>query len=94
MSQDEGKICELCKREHIPLTKHHVIPKTLHSNKWFKKRFSREERQHTIELCRPCHTQIHLFFSHKELARHRRTAEKLLEDERVKDFVEWIKKKS
>jgi len=34
--------CELCGRENV-LTFHHLIPVTLHKNKWFKKNYTREE---------------------------------------------------
>ncbi len=33
-------ICELCKREVDHTTRHHLIPRTLHRNKWFKKNYS------------------------------------------------------
>ncbi|MCI4671615.1 MAG: hypothetical protein MRZ79_25960 [Bacteroidia bacterium] len=85
--------CELCEREGLPTTKHHVIPRKVHKNKWFRKNFSREAMNETIDLCKNCHRQIHLFFSHKDLARKYHSVELLLEEERVKNYVEWIRKR-
>ena len=50
--------CGLCGAEE-ELTFHHFIPRTLHSNKWFKKRYTREEMQAGIDVCRECHDLIH-----------------------------------
>ncbi len=52
-------------------TAHHLIPRTCHHNKWFKKRFSREQLQETVDLCRDCHNAIHRFVPReKQLGRH------------------------
>ncbi|MEM7656789.1 MAG: hypothetical protein AAF399_11720 [Bacteroidota bacterium] len=83
-------ICELCEREVERTSRHHLIPRTLHSNKWFKKRFSREQMEETVDLCRDCHRQIHRFINHKELGRHYNSLEKLLSHEKVKNFVAWL----
>lgn len=85
--------CELCGRQGLATTKHHLIPRKVHKNKWFRKNFTREEMNHTIDLCRPCHRQIHLFFSHKELARRYNSLEALMEEERVQRYIHWIQKR-
>lgn len=92
---EEGNVstCELCKREGVITTRHHVIPRRVHKIKWFKKKYTREEMNHTIDLCTACHKQIHIFFDHKALARDFNSVEKLLSDGRVKKFVDWIKKR-
>lgn len=38
---------------------HHFISRTLHGNKWFKKRFTRQEMQQGIEVCKSCHSAAH-----------------------------------
>ncbi len=87
-------VCELCER-HVPsTTQHHLIPRTVHKNKWFKKNFPREQLHETIPLCRDCHRQIHKFIPHKELGRTYNSKEKLLSHEKVADFVEWLRKKA
>jgi len=85
--------CQLCGREGLKTTKHHVIPKKVHKNKWFRKTFTREEMNTTIDLCRACHRQIHIFFTHKELARKYHSVEKLMEEERIQRYVAWIQKR-
>ena len=87
------KNCAFCHREGIRLTKHHLIPATLHSNKWFKKNFTKEEMQQAIWVCRPCHNAIHRFIPHKLLAREYSNLQKLLEHPDIYKFVEWQKKR-
>jgi hypothetical protein len=60
--------CELCRRK-APLTRHHLIPKSLHDKPYVQKRFGRTERiTATLWVCRPCHNHIHATFDEKELA--------------------------
>jgi len=85
--------CALCGRERT-LTFHHLIPRTLHSNKWFEKNFKKEDmRTRGIEVCRECHSAIHRFISEKELGRNFNTLEKLLTHEALSRFVSWISKR-
>ena len=81
--------CQFCQRTEVKLTKHHLIPATLHSNKWFKKNFTREQMQAVVWACRPCHSAIHQFIPHKILAREYNTLEKLLAHPDIKKFAEW-----
>lgn len=82
--------CELCERTVSTTSRHHLIPRTVHSNKWFKKRFTREEMNGTVDLCRDCHSQIHRFFSEKELGRNYNSIEKLRAEPKVQQFVKWL----
>lgn len=88
----ENPTCELCEREVYSTSRHHLIPRTVHSNKWFKKRYSRIEMEQTVDLCRDCHRQIHRFITEKDLGREYNTLEKLREHEKVKNFVAWLRK--
>ena len=82
-------VCAMCKRKEA-LTKHHLIPSNLHRNKWFKKRFTKEEMQQVIWVCRPCHNAIHRFVpNNKELARNYNSLNSILSHEGIKNFVEW-----
>jgi len=86
--------CELCNRsENVVLDEHHFIPKTLHSNKWYKKNFTKEQLHSTILLCRDCHDAIHGFITEKELGKNYNTKEKLMAHEKVAGFVKWIANK-
>ncbi len=86
--------CELCQRTpRKGTTEHHLIPRTCHRNKWFKKQFSREEMRRTVELCRDCHRAVHeLVPSEKELGREFNTVAKLLTHEPIARFVDWARK--
>ncbi|MEM9822941.1 MAG: hypothetical protein AAF985_17810 [Bacteroidota bacterium] len=84
--------CELCKRETKKTTKHHLIPRTLHRNKWFKKNFSSERMHQTVNLCRDCHKEIHRQIPEKEMGRHFNSLELLLTHEKVAKYVVWISK--
>ena len=81
--------CELCQRDRR-LTFHHLIPATLHSNRWFKKNFTREEMEQGVLLCTDCHAAVHRFISHKDLARDWNTLEKLRAHPDVEKFVGWV----
>lgn len=85
--------CRLCGR--VPkqgTTEHHLIPRTCHSNKWFKKNFSREQMRETIPLCRDCHGAIHAMIpSEKTLGRHYNTVEALLEHEQFSRYIAWAR---
>lgn len=70
--------CELCGRE-VKTTTHHLIPK------------NRKESP-TVQLCQPCHKQVHATFTHHELKQEYDTIEALREADRLRSFVEWIRK--
>ncbi len=82
-------LCELCESEYAH-NFHHFIPRTLHSNKWFKKRYTREQMQEGLNLCKSCHKTIHdLIPKEKELGRHYNTMEKLLAHPQLAAYVQW-----
>ncbi len=86
--------CTLCKRnENVILDGHHLIPKTLHSTKWFEKNFTVEQLNEKVLLCRDCHDAIHKFIPEKELGKNFNTIEKLMSHEKVANFVKWISNK-
>jgi len=86
-------LCELCACEEA-YSFHHFIPRTLHSNKWFKKRYSSQQLREGISVCQSCHRAIHdLVPSEKELGRHHNTLEKLLAQPAIAKYVEWKKRR-
>jgi hypothetical protein len=86
--------CELCARKTVPLTKHHLIPRTLHRNKRIRKRFTKEQCLTQIAwLCMPCHKSIHRLLSEKEMAADYFTITALAHHPDIADFVSWIKNK-
>ena len=86
--------CELCDRES-QLTFHHLIPKCLHSNKWYKKNYTRKELSRGINICvNECHLEIHKLITEKEMGKYYNTKERLLKHEKVKKYIKWIKKRN
>ena len=86
--------CELCQRDIELLTKHHAIPRTLHSNKRVRKQFSKETCiMNVFWLCRPCHSAIHKALTEKQMAHEYYTLAKLLSMPEIAQFVAWIKTK-
>lgn len=86
--------CELCERE-MELNFHHLIPRTCHKNKWFRKEFTFEEmKKNGLMLCKGCHKAVHKSVpNEKELGKYYNTKEKLLEHQNIKRFVEWVNKR-
>ena len=86
-------LCELCQSEEAH-NFHHLVPRTLHTNKWFKRRNTRLEMQQGIEVCKSCHSAIHdLIPDEKELGRSYNTKEKLLAHPQVGKYVRWKRKR-
>ncbi|KAJ4386019.1 hypothetical protein N0V93_008910 [Gnomoniopsis smithogilvyi] len=91
-STTRGKVseCEICERDWVPLTYHHLIPRFVHA-KAVKRGWHREEDlQNVAWLCRACHTFVHRFAGHEELAREYFTVERLLEQEEIRNFAMWV----
>lgn len=86
-----AQACELCGRRMAELTRHHLIPRTLHTNKRIRRQHSRETLHTSILwLCRPCHNQVHEVLSEKQLADAYHTREALLNHPEIRRFVDWI----
>jgi protein-arginine kinase activator protein McsA len=85
-------ICEFCNRTVKEITKHHLIPKTTHSKKKIKNRFSKEKRQETVNVCHDCHKTFHKFYSEMQLALEYNTLELLGYQEDLKRYKLWIVK--
>lgn len=82
-------LCELCQSEESH-NFHHFIPRTLHSNKWFQKRYTRQQMRQGIRVCKPCHSAIHdLVPEEKELGRNYNTLQTLLAHPEIGKYVQW-----
>ncbi len=87
-------LCQLCECEEAH-NFHHFVPRTLHRNKWFKNRFTREEMRQGIEVCKSCHHAIHdLIPDEKELGRSYNTRSLLLNHPEIRKYVRWKRRKS
>ena len=87
-------ICEMCGRQDLIITEHHLIPKTTHSSKFVKKNFSIDEINKTVNLCKSCHKTIHATFTEKELAKSYNTLEFLMKEEQIFSFIQWVRKQT
>ncbi|KAF8152376.1 hypothetical protein B0H34DRAFT_663602 [Crassisporium funariophilum] len=83
--------CEICDRE-VPLTYHHLIPRSVHS-KVLKKGWHSEAMINSVAwLCRPCHSVVHHVASNEDLARSYYTLQLLLEREDVQKWQKYAAK--
>lgn len=75
-------LCPICGRElgDKLVDEHHLIPKTF-------------KGKETISIHKICHKQIHALWSERELQHYYNTVERILSDEKMQRFVEWIKNK-
>ncbi|KAF2018365.1 hypothetical protein BU24DRAFT_344372 [Aaosphaeria arxii CBS 175.79] len=82
--------CELCHRDWIPLTYHHLIPRSTH-DRVRKRGWHAEEMLNSVAwLCRACHSFVHRAASNEELAREFWSVELLEEREDVRAWVKWV----
>lgn len=88
----EWSSCRFCGR-HVPLTRHHLIPRACHRRGWFQRRYSREQVAQSIEICRLCHDGIHELIPDEQLlGKQFATPELLLAHAGVQRMVAWVRK--
>ena len=83
----EGE-CVLCERD-MPLTFHHLIPRTTHKKMLKRTQLTKKELNQGIMVCRPCHSAIHRFIDEETMALQYNTLERLLEHERVQSWIPY-----
>ncbi|PLB36563.1 HNH endonuclease [Aspergillus candidus] len=82
--------CEICERDWIPLSYHHLIPRGVHA-KVLKKGWHDEWMLNSVAwLCRACHSFVHRMAGNEELAREWFTVERILEREDVRAWARWV----
>ncbi|KAJ5913627.1 hypothetical protein N7504_002510 [Penicillium tannophilum] len=82
--------CEICERDWIPLSYHHLIPRGVHA-KVMKKGWHDEWMLNSVAwLCRACHSFVHRMAGNEELAREWFTVERIMEREDVRDWANWV----
>lgn len=82
--------CEICGREHLPLTYHHLIPRQVHG-KAVKRGWHKEwELNKVCWTCRACHSCIHKCATNEELAKDYYDVELLLERADIQKFAAWV----
>lgn len=71
--------CDLCTREVITLTKHHLKPKSRGGSKG-----------DTIMVCLSCREMIHRLIPNKELDKKYNSLEMLLSHLKIQKYVKWV----
>ena len=87
--------CELCGSSNDYLNFHHLIPRTLHRNKFFVKTYEKDYmKHHGIWICKSIyHKQIHRLISEKEMGLIYNTLEILKTHPEVDKFIKWRSKR-
>lgn len=84
--------CEICERDWVPITYHHLIPKAVHT-KVMKRGWHNEAQLNSVAwLCRACHSFVHRMASNEELAKDWFTVDRILQREDVQKFADWVSK--
>jgi hypothetical protein len=86
----EDGCCGLCERR-MPLTKHHLIPRSQHAS-YRAKGVDEATLARTLRCCRQCHSALHACVDEATLAAHYTSVEALLRHEGVHRFVAWASK--
>jgi hypothetical protein len=73
--------CELCEREVVRLTVHHLIPQQKGG-----------QNGPRIEICPACHRQVHVLYDNATLARDLNCLERLRDEPRMRRFLSWVRK--
>ncbi|KAL9053846.1 MAG: hypothetical protein Q9206_003776 [Seirophora lacunosa] len=82
--------CEMCERDWIPLSYHHLIPKQMHT-KAIKRGWHEEWRLNSVAwLCRACHSFVHRIATNEELAKEYWTVERLMQRDDVVAWAKWV----
>ncbi len=77
----EPRVCELCKRESLRFTSHHLVPRS---------KGGRLGPQ--VKLCPTCHRQLHAMFSEATLARALNSIETLRANAEFSDYLRWARR--
>ena len=92
-SYDTGKraaACEICEREWIPLTYHHLIPRQTHAKAIKRGWHEQWQLEKVAWLCRACHSFVHRIAGNEELAREWWSVELLMGREDVQSWAKWV----
>lgn len=71
--------CELCERDVENLTHHHLTPRE-HGG------------EEVVDLCQPCHAQIHALYTNDTLAEELNSLRALRRAPEMRRFLRWIQK--
>ncbi|KAK1540626.1 hypothetical protein CPAR01_06615 [Colletotrichum paranaense] len=88
---DEGHnvqgFCDLCERESHKVQRHHVIPRSQRD----RDRFTIEEMNELLELCLPCHINLHRAIPNEELADEFNSVARIMTHPRIQSWLVFAK---
>lgn len=84
--------CELCGRDWVRLSFHHLIPREVGDKAVKRGWHRREDLEKGAWLCHACHGFVHGWRENAELAREFYTVERLLGEEEVRRWAGWVGK--
>jgi len=91
--------CELCERDWVPLTYHHLIPKATHARVLKRGWHTEDQLNRVAWLCRACHSFVHRLASNEMLAREYYTTSLIsqgglsqdpVKRQEVENWIKWI----
>lgn len=86
------KTCELCQLQYDDKDTnfHHLIPKSLHKNKYIVKHFKNIDlNKYGLTLCKGCHNKIHSCIAEKDLALRFNSLSLLKQHNDIKTWLIW-----
>ncbi|OJD34759.1 uncharacterized protein BKCO1_21000105 [Diplodia corticola] len=89
-AQTRATACELCERDWVPLTYHHLIPRSVHAKAVRRGWAEAWELGKVAWLCRACHSFVHSVAGNEELAREWASVEALAGREDVQRWARWV----
>ena len=88
-------VCALCGRSGLRLTRHHLIPRAMHTKARIRKKWDKETlRTRSAMVCSGCHKQIHAVLTEKELADSYHSVEALREHPELAKYIRWAQKRN
>lgn len=77
----------------IQILVHHLIPKLILKRMRNSGKESVDVAKYLIEVCRPCHNEIHRIWPHTELAKDYQTVDMILEAPEIQPYLNWKRKR-
>jgi 5-methylcytosine-specific restriction endonuclease McrA len=88
--QKKPAACELCARDWVPLTYHHLVPRAVHAKARARGWHPAWRLDAVAWLCRACHDFVHRAASNEELAQRWWSVERLRQRDDVQAWVRWV----
>ena len=84
--------CQLCARDWLPLTEHHLWPRDVHKKYLKRHLMTPADRLQKIHICRQCHTHLHKTFDNETLADDYHSLDSLLQHEAIQRWITYARK--